>query len=636
MHELVTALNQLDAGDDAPRAPAARKPSLVQQLAMERFAHACAAMGSPGDLALQAALRELRGPGAHGDCEPVSLAPLSVDLLSLPAAGAQPRPLADLSGRGGKQRLCQFFESKVLPKHVAEARRVEDGFKRAYLDPLLRRPDKYAEFLSRLSSTSMIDFTDDQEEGVEVGLFAVGKKNGRQRLIIDARASNSHFSEPDGVALATGAALSSIELGDGANLFVSAVDIQDAFYQMELPPELRKYFHLPRVQRQRLREAGVAVQGGGVWARPRMAALPMGWAHALALRQQIHESALEEKSGLDPRLRVADGRVLPPLREGLHAAYVDNFLGFGDSAEQADAQLRAAQRGLAARGLRLHEPELAAEECEQLGWRFDGCGGVLRPKMARLWRLRPGALELIRVGFAGGRQVERVVGHFTFAGLARRPALSVFDAVYSFCARHRNQQRRLPASVVRELRWAVALLPLISADLRAPWLGRLYCCDASEEGRGVVERDFDSEKVAEVGRRQERWKYRQLEGGTPARPREVLEEGVGEKVGSERFEDVPIDMVRGEWRVVSSGGWERSEGIATLEGRSLVHALRHALRDSRAVGRRILWLTDSMTATLSLGKGRSSASGMMRVARLLPGGRCGGQRPVASLRAEPR
>ncbi|CAK0860152.1 unnamed protein product, partial [Prorocentrum cordatum] len=229
----------------------------------------------------------------------------------------------------------------------------------------------------------------------------------------------------------------------------------------------------------------------------------MGWAHALALRQQIHESALEEEGGLDPRLRVADGRALPPLSEGLHAAYVDNFLGFGDSAAQADAQLRAAQRGL------------AAVEREQLGWRFDGAGGVLRPKMARLWRLRLGALELSLVGFASGRQVERIVGHFTFAGLARR----------------------------------------------------LRCCDASEEGRGAVERDFDWEKVAEVGRRQERWRHRQLEGGTPARPREVLEEVVGEKVGSERFEDAPIDMARGGWRVASSGGWERSESIATLEGR---------------------------------------------------------------------
>eukprot|EP00959_Pyramimonas_sp_CCMP1952_P097557 2039238-Pyramimonas_sp.AAC.1 len=34
----------------------------------------------------------------------------------------------------------------------------------------------------------MIDFIDDQEEGVEVGVFAVEKKSGRQRLIIDARA----------------------------------------------------------------------------------------------------------------------------------------------------------------------------------------------------------------------------------------------------------------------------------------------------------------------------------------------------------------------------------------------------------------------------------------------------------------
>ena len=68
-----------------------------------------------------------------------------------------------------------------------------------------------------------------------MGLFTVWKKNGRQRLVVDARLSNLHFAEPETVRLTTGATFSSIEVDEGPALEVGGVDIVDAFYHIELP-----------------------------------------------------------------------------------------------------------------------------------------------------------------------------------------------------------------------------------------------------------------------------------------------------------------------------------------------------------------------------------------------------------------
>ena len=65
-----------------------------------------------------------------------------------------------------------------------------------------------------------------------VGVFAVAKKSGKQRLIIDARPANFWFGEPDSVSLATGAAMSYLEVPEDAGLWMATADIADAVYNM--------------------------------------------------------------------------------------------------------------------------------------------------------------------------------------------------------------------------------------------------------------------------------------------------------------------------------------------------------------------------------------------------------------------
>ena len=62
-------------------------------------------------------------------------------------------------------------------------------------------------------------------------------------------------------------------------------DIADAFYTMELPLPLRRYFALGPIEARWLSisDIGRVPVGPRTLVWPRMAALPMGWSHALAI-----------------------------------------------------------------------------------------------------------------------------------------------------------------------------------------------------------------------------------------------------------------------------------------------------------------------------------------------------------------
>ncbi|CAK0877769.1 unnamed protein product [Prorocentrum cordatum] len=646
--ELVVALNQLDAGSDDPPRCAGQEPNRMQQLCLEHLADSCAAMGPiPPDLSTEVALQELQVGAGYSDGEPVSVAPFAHDLVSLPAVGGTPVPLSQLLGADGPDIVRGFITSKVLPIQSAEIFKKEAGFARPYLDPVLRQPAAYLAFVERMRDGGTLEFRVDEGDFEEVGLFTVWKKDGRQRPVIDCRGSNFRFAEPDKTSLASGGSFSSIELAPGEVLWTAGVDIADAFYNMGLPPELRHLFALPRLRAAQLgvRELGGRPVPGRAWVRPCLAVLPMGWTHALDFCQKVHRNILVQKGGFDGVPELVDGMPAPHIQDGAYTAYVDNFISFGVDPDRPAALLKSAQEALSSAGLPLHEPDLPASVSEQLGWVFDGERGAVRPKSRRAWRLRLGIQGLLARGHASGRQVGKIAGHFAFIAMSRRPLLAVFSAVYAFSRKYFDRVMKLPPSVRRELRWAASLIPLAWADLRATWSPRIYASDASEEGRGVCQKEADLGAIRGAGRYGERWRFRR---GTTSRPRDCLfeqrdppsadtakVEPIADSVESPEVEHVvsPEEAVEdpednlwnvpevedtlygGRWQVVSSGGWARSEKIIVLEGRALVHSLRHALRDSKSFGKRILFLCDNMGLVCAMEKGRSSAGGVLRVAR---------------------
>ena len=148
----------------------------------------------------------------------------------------------------------------------------------------------------------------------------------------------------------------------------------------------------------------------------------------------------------------------------------------------------------------------------------------MRPRSERIWRLRLATFELIKRGRASGSQVEKLVGHFTFMGLCRRVFLSIFDGVYRFIAQHRRHCRALPAGVARELRWAASLLPMLCADLRSQWLSKAYATDASEYGRGVVQKNLSTSLISSTAKHSDRWRYSDTyDSNKKIRPRDIVD-----------------------------------------------------------------------------------------------------------------
>ncbi|CAK0894125.1 unnamed protein product [Prorocentrum cordatum] len=122
------ALNQMHAGEDDLFRRPLDKPCRVQGLALDHLSDCCARFRAPPPvLAADAALRGLQVSSAYGADESLTLAPLSFDLVSLPKAGARPRPLEELSGRDGPRLLEVFLGSKALEAPVVDMGVVAPG-----------------------------------------------------------------------------------------------------------------------------------------------------------------------------------------------------------------------------------------------------------------------------------------------------------------------------------------------------------------------------------------------------------------------------------------------------------------------------------------------------------------------------
>ena len=78
-------------------------------------------------------------------------------------------------------------------------------------------------------------------------LFCVSKKNGKLRLIVDARVCNQLFRKPPSTHLASTAAVVEFEVGPNESISFAAQDVADCYYQFRLPLDIQKFFGLQDV-----------------------------------------------------------------------------------------------------------------------------------------------------------------------------------------------------------------------------------------------------------------------------------------------------------------------------------------------------------------------------------------------------
>ncbi|CAK0809251.1 unnamed protein product, partial [Prorocentrum cordatum] len=521
----------------------------------------------PADLASQGAFDELRANHSY-EGAPVAVAPMDMGLLSLSGAGA-PADLAQLL-RDGRSEVRGFVKGFLLPKDQADVRLGLEGVpRRPYSDPLLHRPREYERLLAIMSSKGMIEFSVDVVE--TCGLFSAWEKSGKQRLIIDARRSNRWFKDPPKTHLASGDSFARLFAAADLTLELGQTDIQDAFYQLAMPVELRPCFGLAPVRAGRV-GVSVTVEGSQVspstLVYPRLCVLAMGWTHALNWCQRVLEDISSRVPGLGVESRIQDRRRPPSLSPVAHSEYVDNFVALSQVPGNARAAARGVAEELRLAGLRAHPVE-AGPGGEALGWFFSS-ERLGRPKLS-------------------GEDLEALVGHCARAFLVRRELLCCFNAVYAFIARHRHERVPLWDVVRKELRWASHLVCFCWRDLSASVCPVVVSSDASERGCGVTVLEGDKGDIVEAMKYSDRWRFRDGSGGARVQAAELIEKALaGHRVPGERDEGaepgavadgeadwgpeggdrvplVPERLLKGKWSVVCSRPWQRPEGMPVLE-----------------------------------------------------------------------
>ncbi|CAK9052120.1 unnamed protein product [Durusdinium trenchii] len=447
------------------------------------------------------------------------------DLVSLPSGEMNPVSLESLWGPGGREAVQEFVSARVLGPSEAQATLIESGVRRVYQDPQFNSSKTFAGFVMRLHGLGLVEFS--AEPAVEeVGLFFVKKKQNRLRMIMDCRRSNSWFTEPKKVHLASGEALGRIQVSEGEELHVCSADLANAFYTLELPSQLRKFFGLRRLHAEYVGEE-IRRQLGlrkGDWVYPRVKVVPMGWAWALYWCQTVNERICE-RSGLNKETRLHDNCV-----------------------DEASTQL--------------------------LGWELNKAA-ELRPTHRRLWRVRLAVREVCKRGRASGQQLERLIGHITFISLCRRESLSCLGEVYTFIQRHYGTVVPLWKSVRSELLKWDGLAPLIYSQLTLPWSRQVYAVDASEWGLGVVQSQMSTSEVQELGSQVERWRFKDEAAKDPRLFVQVEDErtGFGHQLQLDStdgamprsFKSVGFSAVDRSWQVVGRHAWRRPDSMPVYE-----------------------------------------------------------------------
>ena len=401
----------------------------------------------------QAAIAKLlRGRGVYSQPANAGMVPLNPQTLSVPVSlDGAPSVLA--VAPAGESDLLRDFEKRMLrsPEEVAEMNQ-QLGEARHYVDPGLRNRRRYANFIRKLCKVGLVSFS--RTCRCRIGVFAVSKKNGSQRLIIDARPANRLFLPPPGVSLLTGEGLArmEVEIDDDAathralgalRVALGVADVSDCFHRLRFGPELqelKKFFAYPPIL---AGDAGVTEVDGvhvdtDALLFPIAESLPMGWAWSLYFAQCINEHQLSHSMRLVRPLVMSDRG--PPLvfrpasgeRTTGSYVYVDNLGVLSDDVPLVGQEIGGAAKHFNSLGLAIHEMEVTDVLGVALGIEVDVVRYETSTEHQRWWTLRLALQVVLKRPKIAGWELEFVLGHMTFVGLMSREVLSCFHVIYRY------------------------------------------------------------------------------------------------------------------------------------------------------------------------------------------------------------
>lgn len=543
--------------------------------------------------------------------------------VSLPETGAQVFQAQDLLDDTGREILLDpqghlfvgevHHESKLKP----------------YMDDILRLDSSaYHQFIFDLWAKGMLTFG--QRKSAEITPFFVSKKDGRLRLVLDCRATNSHFKSPPDIAMAAGYTFGQLFVEGDQKVYTAQSDIKDYFYSIGLPEYLHSFFSLPPIRPSTLR--GLAMQQGTSivelrgWGDdelvyPQMKVVPMGWSWAMYFAQRIHQHQVMIGTGAKAEQILADGRPAPSLSSGVPVLvpYADNLNVIGTDPVEVQRYKDLAVQRLRQVGFRVHEEEDASVKVRALGFIIDGETLAIHPRPDKRDRIIQALRWLSTSPRVSGKAVERIIGHCVHLMMLRREFLAVFRSVYDFKSAHYHKPQRLWRSAATECRWAADLLVICQSELSKPWNDTLTVSDACLSGTAVCSMKTHPSCSQQLGQQRELWRYRSSNPAVKARdcvkkldPFHDVETVLDMQSFHDpfqlnhEFQNVPEDLAKSpDWKWQFSCRMHKKEHITLLEGRATVQAIRHLARSTRHFGKRHVHLGDNLGMVLAFDRGRA-------------------------------
>lgn len=498
---------------------------------------------------------------------------------------------------------------------------------------ILASSSEYRKLIIRMMKAGMISFTTDPK--CVNGLFCVPKDGDSLRLIINAQPANTLFPRPPSAELPTPDLISNLVLDRAAEMYVAKVDISNYYHQLALPEWMWPYFALPALS---ATDLGLS-QFGSDLVYPCCMTLPMGFSWSVFLAQQAHEHMIYTGTSIlrsDAITRSSDSLV-DRVR---HSIYIDDLGIFGtDQDECRRMQLEymecCKRWRLPVKMSKVVEP--SSHGVEVLGVLVDGQQLTVGVAPHKLANLITNTLSVLHSNEATGTAIERLVGHWSWAFLVRRPAFSAFSAVYRFIAVADRRKFTMWDSVRNELLVACGLAPLLCTSLSARLLPRLIACDASSSGQGVVAAKVPQSVVESVSDLLSTAPHSSMLASTagltwqpqvdpgdqdPAMPAALLQDITENMLVRPRAlpnHTVPPKVARlllsQRWSTIVASPWTSHEHINVKEMRAASTTIRWVASLPSAFSSRVLVLSDSAVAAAVLTKGRSSAYNILRVSR---------------------
>ena len=642
--DAVGSLNEMMSGD----ATFSHRPcSPSQRSVLDRVWSATddSSLGSSVPILPKAALEALLGADSqYGDSvgSAGSLGKYVAGNVSLPKDQCSGSDLL-IRMHGRANQFLENYESQMLLSSEEYAGETEKGIPPTYFDPVLKNNRaEYLKFLVELYNCGVITFRKTGRVKCTVGIFFVLKKNGKLRLILDARRCNQFFRRPPSGNNTSLSALSHLRVPRGEQMFVSQYDVKDFFFRLNIPEGLIDYFGLPEVLFEDLVEAfkgdvpaGLSSFSAGEMVSPAFSVLPMGFSWAFYLAQEALRIVVHR---VLPMTQFLEDFTSPPSLardNSIAMIYADNGNHISLSKVVANRDRSLVENELIREGLTTHEVIEATEFCVTLGGRVDGCGMTVGPTPERLYRLRAGLAQLMRGQPVTGKQLEHVVGHIISLCLLFRLSMSVLQHVYTFIHESYFTQQKLWPSVMKELRIIRGILPLCYAEINEKTCPFVYVSDACLSGYAVVRGACDSDDIFRTIQHQERWRFRHSDQvSVPARVSGLLHrdplhdiltvcssvpgEIPPDTIVDPHFPEIPNSLlVPADYKFMWRSPFKDKEAIHVLECRALVSTLRHISRNLKSHQSDILMLCDNMSVVLAICKGRCSDHKLLVLLRRL-------------------